>query len=631
MNIFIDFETFSPVDIALGPRAYVSHPEFRPLLLSWAVDRGPVKTTRKFSELVSELTAREVLFIAHNAPFDRAVFEKVYGQYGMQWHDTAAVCRYLSVPASLDGASQFFGLGRKVEAGKGLIKKINSGEELTKAEWKEFERYGKQDVILCRKLFYLFEKERIELDPFAKKVHALHEDMNALGLRVDEERTGKLFSVIQGVRDKARADAEAKFGTYKKGSELAPIASSADRVKRYLRDAGHPVESIAEKDLEDFLQVSGSKLPKKALELLAFFREIQSRGADKLQKIFTNHLTRVYDSSTFHGTHTGRPAGGGINLLNVKRAGHGDDDLPFEKSLVRIMKTAKPGEKVKRLSSLLWGCFAPERGGVVVRSDLSAIEPRVGAWLRNDQKTLEIYRKADAGEGKDEYTIFGEAMRFPKAIARNLSKIVILAACYGMSGPRFRVQCRSWGMPDPGEAKAEEILQGYHRANPSVKRTWFDLIKAAVGVIENRLIPYKQAWQVNFFSQKIGGKLFLRLTLPSGRIKSYADVKIEIRGGGWKTFTYLNPLKNYRETVPAAGLYENIVQAVAVDVSFQKAFEMPRTPSLIIHDELNIPATARQVSAIAKKMKTPVSWLPGMPVNSKTVVCSSYHKGDRIK
>ncbi len=629
-NVFIDFETYSPVDISLGPRAYTAHREFKPLRVSYAVDNGPVKSTRNFPALLAALPETKFQFIAHNAPFDRAVFERVYGVHDIAWDDTAAVCRYLSVPASLDGASEFFALGRKKEAGKGLIKKLNAGLELSPEEWKEFEAYGKQDVELCRKLYKLFQSFDVSLDPFAARIHALHLDMNAQGIKVDQKRTARLLDVVLSIKNTAKEKAAAKFGTYKKGRESAPVASSADQVKAYLKRAGHPVDSIAEKDLEGFLALAGAKLPKNALELIAFFREIQSRGADKLQIIASNGLTRIYDSSLFHGTHTGRPAGGGINLLNVKRAGHGDDEKPFEKALARILKEAVPGEKVKRLSSLLWGCLIPDRAGhVIVRSDLSAIEPRVGAWLRSDSQIMNIYALADSGQGKDEYTIFGESMRFPKAILRNLSKVVILAACYGMSAERLRAQCRSWGMPDP-EHEAKKILDGYHSRNPSVRRAWFDLIKAAVKAIETG-VP-STVCKVLFYRETIGGVDFLRLKLPSGRIKSYADVQIERRGSnGWKTFSYINPKRKFRETVPAAGLYENIVQSVAVDVSFQKAFEIKKTPGLIIHDELNFSTLPRQALSIEKRMRAPVSWLPGMPVKAKTHCCTSYHKGDSVK
>jgi len=635
-RIFIDFETYSNAPITLGPRAYVNGSAFRAVVLAYAIDGGKVKTTTDFSKIPNDIRAAmkgEYVFIAHNMPFDRAVFAKTFKEELGNTLDTLAMCRYVSVPASLDRASEFFGLGRKSETGAPLIKKMVAGSALDADEMRELCRYAKQDVELLRKLYRVLRP----LDTFSESVHGLHENMNESGMDVDQVRARKLLSMIQNEKTNVEKKSRKSFGVY--GKDQKAIATSAAQVKAFLAKAGFEVESIAEKELEDFLAVSGSKLPKRCKDLILAYRELQSRGADKLALIVENKVERIYDSSIYHGAHTGRPTGGGINLLNVKRYTDGDDLAPFDKALKRIVKEAKPGERVKRLSSLLWGCLIPDtEKEVIIRSDLSAIEPRVGAWLRDDLKTLDIYRRADDGAGKDEYTIFGESMNFPAKISRNLSKIVILAACYGMGPPRFQAQCRQWGMPDPGEQEAAKILEGYHRRNPSVKRVWFSLIKMAVKAIEAgpgtiKGDNFESGHNLGMCAEQIGGKLFLAVRLPSGRVKRYADVRIETRGtNGWKTFSYIDPLKGFRQTVPAAGLYENIVQAIAVDVSFEKALQIHKFAKvkLIIHDEINVSTVKKNVERMKKIMREPVAWLPGMPVSSKTSVCRTFHKGDLV-
>lgn len=629
--IFLDFETQSDVDISLGPRAYVRGEGFRPVLLAWAVDSGRVNVTDDFSRIpgpLADALLRPCFVVAHNAEFDRAVFETVFGVSGLDWIDTAALCRYYSIPASLDGAAGFFGLGRKHQTGKEVLKKMLKGAELSRAEGSELRKYAAQDVRLLRDIYHSSPGTWHSMDGFAQAVLAMTLKMNRAGIAVDHARIGVLLRAITAEKDRARVQAVKQFGTY--GKDEKPVASSADQVKKYLSKAGFPVESIQEKELENLLGMTDRKLPTKCRDLLLFYREIQSRGADKLQSIHDARLTRIWDSSIYHGTHTGRHAGGGLNLLNVKRYSNGDDSRPFDRALKTIVKTAERGTRVKRLSSLLWGCFEPEHKNVVVRSDLSAIEPRVGAWLRSDSKTLQIYRDADAGTGLDEYTIFGNSMNFPKEISRNLSKIVILAACYGMAFETFRAQCRSYGIKDPGETESKRILDGYHQRNPSVKRAWFDLIKTAVRTIETG--GFLQSHNVAFSRVILGRRPFLALTLPSGRRKYYADVAVETNASGWKTFSYLDARRGFRVKVAPAALYENIVQAVAFDVAAEKAVKIQGFASvkLIIHDELNVSARKSDVSRIQKIMKAPVLWLPGMPVNSKTVVCSSFHKGDLI-
>lgn len=630
-RIFIDFETYSNVPITLGPYAYVNGSAFRAVSMAYAIENGPIKHVAEFSRIPSDIlkAGKAVVFIADNANFDSAVYSKVYGAAKRLWLDTQALKRYASIPAGLDRASAFFGLPRKLEVGKDLLRKPISGAVLTPEELKALGKYNDQDVRILRLQYKILTP--VQLDPFSVGVLNLHREMNESGMDVDQVRARKLLSMIQNEKTNVEKKSRKSFGVY--GKDQKAIATSAAQVKAFLAKAGFEVESIAEKELEDFLAVSGSKLPKRCKDLILAYRELQSRGADKLALIVENKVERIYDSSIYHGAHTGRPTGGGINLLNVKRYTDGDDSAPFDKALKRIVKEAKPGERVKRLSSLLWGCLIPDtEKEVIIRSDLSAIEPRVGAWLRDDLKTLDIYRRADDGTGKDEYTIFGESMNFPAKISRNLSKIVILAACYGMGPPRFQAQCRQWGMPDPGEKEAEKILEGYHRRNPSVKRVWFNLIKLAISAIEKPAIA-SSGHNLGMRAEKIGGKLFLAVLLPSGRVKRYADVRIETRGtNGWKTFSYIDPLKGFRQTVPAAGLYENIVQAIAFDVSCEKAFQIQTFAKvkLIIHDEINVSTVKKNAERMKKIMCAPVAWLPGMPVSSKTSVCRTFHKGDLI-
>lgn len=636
-KIFIDFETASEVPISLGARAYVSGKHFKATALAYAVDGGRITVTTDFKKIPPGITAAmktKHVFIAHNADFDAAVFAETYGKSIPNRIDTAALCRYHSVPASLDGACGFFGLGQKDPAGKKLISKTVSGKTLDAQDMRALLKYARQDLVLLRRLYKVFENRGF--DPFSEKVLKLHWDMNASGIAVDLTRAKRLHTVILEEKTRTEKRARKLYGTY--GKDKKAVASSAAQVKEYLNAKGFQIESIGEKELEDFLNVSGSKLPADCAGLISCFREIQSRGADKAGLLVENQIRRIYDSSIYHGAHTGRPSGGGVNLFNVKRYTDGDEGHRFDKSLKLIVKTARRGEKVKRLSSLLWGCLRFDvLNSVIVRSDLSAIEPRVGAWLRDDQKTLDIYRQADAGTGKDEYTIFGESMNFPKSISRNLSKIVILAACYGMGAPRFRFQCRSWGMPDPGEQESERILEGYHRRNPSVKRTWFSMIRLAVqalaegtGTIEGG--NFVSGHHLKMRTERIAGKTFLSVLLPSGRVKRYADARIETAGSkGWKTFSYIDPVKNFRQCVSPGSFYENIVQAAAADVGFEKALAMPEeNVKLIIYDELNISTSRKHADKIKKIMNAPVSWLPGMPVSAKTSVCSTFHKGDTV-
>ena len=381
------------------------------------------------------------------------------------------------------------------------------------------------------------------------------------------------------------------------------------------------------------------ELPADAWELVRLHRARQSKGLSKLANLLSiadmqGKDPRVTSYQMFHGAHTGRPAGRGVQLHNVTRYAHGDEDRPIQEIFDAIRS---PGAEIdtlpKRLGSLLWSALLPdEKNHVIVRSDLSAIEPRVGAWLRNDRKILRIYEEADAGTGKDEYTRFGEMMGFPIEILRALSKIAILAACYGMQADRYRAQCRQYGIPDPGQTMAEKILSAYHRDNPSVRAAWFDIMRLATDCIQSKRPTQYSGGRLRFDYEEHGGKPFLIVTLPSGRRKGYADVRLQRTKNGYQVFSYTNLNNGFHETTRPPMFYENMVQMAASDVLYLKALAIEeKVESRCLHtiyDEGLFSTPKSGIKKINEIMKAPVDFMPGMPVNSKTTVSKTFHKGD---
>jgi len=77
-TLYLDVETFSPVPIENGTDAYTD--ASMPLILTWAVDDGPVQHACPESR---QLPAAFVIafktadrLVAHNAQFDRAVLKR---------------------------------------------------------------------------------------------------------------------------------------------------------------------------------------------------------------------------------------------------------------------------------------------------------------------------------------------------------------------------------------------------------------------------------------------------------------------------------------------------------------------------------------------------------------------------
>ena len=154
--LFFDWETRSALDLTVtGTLRYVLDTSTHPLLLSWAVDDGPVKLwcPDLRQDLVPEVWAYvegrmedvgvypsrigillaqpDGYAVAHNAGFDRAVWQQIatpdYGFPELPLErvlDSQAQAQASNLPGSLDFAGRALGLGTKTIGGKAIMKRF---------------------------------------------------------------------------------------------------------------------------------------------------------------------------------------------------------------------------------------------------------------------------------------------------------------------------------------------------------------------------------------------------------------------------------------------------------------------------------------------------------------------------
>ena len=153
--LFMDWETQSNSDLPVtGTLRYVLDPSTRPLLLSWAIDDGPLKLwcpdlpelDRVVHEVVhSRLAAQgavpeelqhffdrpDAYVVAWNMGFDRAVWQQVATpDYGFprieieQTLDAMAQGQASNLPGQLEWAGRMLGLGQKMVGGKAIMQRF---------------------------------------------------------------------------------------------------------------------------------------------------------------------------------------------------------------------------------------------------------------------------------------------------------------------------------------------------------------------------------------------------------------------------------------------------------------------------------------------------------------------------
>ena len=639
-KIFIDFETQSNNDIRLGVNHYMSCPEFRAYLLSYAIEGQDIETIQgKLDGLVSInqlpknlvkiIKSGNYLIISHNTNFDVNVWNKIFTELQIDFEkafDTSWLCRVLNVPASLENATKFFGISEKDLEGKKTNSKYYKPIEIPENDLQRLIEYNRQDVKSLIELYNVLSKVDSEYLGANQKIYEMIQRQNEI--KISHEIFSKLYELKREILASTEMKAIQEFPKYKKSGqkELVSICYSANGIK---------LSTISKNKIEEELNLEGVTLEGKSKTLIDIYRVLQSKGLSKYDT-FNEYLEKqkgqavIRDFQISHGAHTGRPAGKGLQLHNVSRPSKKIENQTSQEVIQGIKNITSQGEFLEAtqyLSSLVWACMIPdEEKHVIGRYDLSAIEPRVGAFLRNDKKTLELYENADLGKGKDEYTIFGEKMNFPENISRQLSKVIILAACYGMGSQALRASCINVGLPDMGENKAKSLLASYHMISPTVKKSWYELESKFKLAILNGRSTYNH---LEFERILVGDKKFIAVILPSGRAKFYADCGISSNGKILYNDTRLGKI----ELRPYL-LYENLVQASATDVLFLKAAKVEKLKGckikLTIYDELIVSTLPKNVKAIRKIMGEKEGAYSNMPLSFKGGESSTFWKGDKV-
>ncbi len=494
-KIFIDFETQSNNDIRLGVNHYMACPNFRAYLLSYSIDGqdigtiqgkldGLISINQLPKNLVKKIKSGNYLVISHNTNFDVNVWNKIFQDCQIDWNktlDTSWICRVLNVPASLENATKFFGISEKDTEGKKVNSKYYKPIEIPDNDLERLIDYNRQDVKSLIELYNVLSKVDSEYLGANQKIYEMIQRQNEI--KISHEIFSKLYELKREILASTEMKAIQEFPKYKKSGqkELVSICYSANEIKKYLAANGIKLSTISKNKIEEELNLEGVTLEGKSKTLIDIYRVLQSKGLSKYDT-FNEYLEKqkgqavIRDFQISHGAHTGRPAGKGLQLHNVSRPSKKIENQTSLEVIQGIKNLTSQGEfleATQNLSSAIWACMIPDSEKEVIgRYDLSAIEPRVGAFLRNDKKTLELYENADSGKGKDEYSIFGEKMNFPENISRQLSKVIILAACYGMGSTALRASCVNVGLPDMGDSKAKLLLSSYHSLNPTVKKSW---------------------------------------------------------------------------------------------------------------------------------------------------------------
>lgn len=658
LELGIDIETFSSVDIKNGAYAYSEAPDFEILLIAYKFsDEDRVKLidlTDDPEELENlrfwdALTDPEVVKTAYNANFERTCLARHTGEAmpPEQWRCTMVLAVQLGLPRSLAAVGPALGLTeeeQKKKTGAALIqyfckpcKPTRTNGQRTKntrlhapEKWELFKEYNIQDVVteqIILKRLRDFRPDQSEQD-----LWTLDQEINDRGVLLDIPMAGSIVEF----------DTERSADLLAEAQQITGLSNpnSLAQLKPWLADNGLATDTLRKDDVAAML--ADPSLHANVRRVLEIRQTLSKTSVKKYQTMLdiAGEDDRARGIMQFYGGHTGRWAGRSLQPQNLARNTMPDDELEVAREFVKMGDFESLemifGEPAPIFSQLVRTAFIPSPGNRFIVSDFSAIEARVIAWIAGEEWRLEVFRN----DGDIYCESASHIYHVPvvkhgiNGELRQRGKVAELALGYGGAVGAMKQMDTSGSVP---EDEMQGIVTQWRAESPKIVRMWRDCQDAAVSVIRGnqpkRVLRSLQGTE--FYVKLVDGTPVLFIRLPSGRPIAYWDPKVmDTEMGPRITYMTQNQTTRKWERCETYGgkLTENIVQSVARDCLAEKMklLESMGYPIVFhVHDELilDVPREDKEAAALVDRiMGEPIDWAPGLPLKGGTYECDFYRK-----
>ena len=598
--ITLDFETYYSQEFSLTKlttEEYVRDERFEVIGVAVSVDGGPPTwCSGNREQLYQFLDTYDIpnnLCLAHNAQFDGAILNWIFGIKPKGWLDTLCMGRALhgtQVGGSLKALTQFYDVGVKgseVEDAKGYRRGNFTPEHLA-----HYGEYCKNDVALTWDLFNCMSKgfPRTELRLIDLTIRMFTEPV----LKLNPTMLQANLLIIKKHREKLLENfSEDHLMSNEKFAELLK-AHDVEPPRKVSKVTGKEAWAFAKTD-EDFKALLDH--PNIEVQTLVAAR-LGVKGT--LEETRTQRFLDIAHRGTlpiplrYYAAHTGRWGGDDkVNLQNLPRG-----------------------------SRLKYAIKAPE-GYKIIDSDSSQIEARTLAWLAGQDDLVEAFEK-----GEDVYKIMASAI-YGKEITeitkeeRFVGKTTILGAGYGMGSAKFKNQLKTFGVEVTDE-EAKRIIDTYRATYPQIVALWKtagDSIKA--------ILRDQQTHLGRNDVLAIDGKEGIRL--PNGLYIHYPNIRA-VQNEDKTEIVY--DVKRGKQVIPTriygGKLIENVCQALARIIIGDQMLMVAKKYRVVmtVHDAIacivpeNEVKTAQEYVELCMKLRP--QWGTELPLNCESGYGDSY-------
>ena len=432
--LWYDSETFSETPIKSGTYRYAQDAEI--MIATYAVDDGPVRTidftdpasalSGEIDELESLMASPDVIVVAHNSMFDRAVLtaSPLPCPPIERWRDTMVQALAHALPGALDALCDVLGVPMdkaKHKAGKDLIKLFcqprpknaklrRATRETHPVEWQRFLEYAGADIEAMREVYRRLPQwnygDRTDYGRLEIARWHLDQRINDRGFQVDLDLAEKAIALID--EEQERLADQTYIAT---GGDVARATQRDALLEHLLSEYGVVLPDLRASTLER--RIDDPDLPPALRELLSL-RLMTSTTSTSKYKALTTAQTggRLRGTLQYNGaSRTGRWAGRKFQPQNLPSRGL----LPLPKiregieaikgGYVRVLGEDYFDNVMLLTASTIRGCITAPEGKRLCIADLSNIEGRMLAWEAGEEWKLQAFRDFDAGIGHDLYVM----------------------------------------------------------------------------------------------------------------------------------------------------------------------------------------------------------------------------------
>lgn len=668
--VTLDFETYYDGDYTLrklNTSEYIRDERFKAHMVGIKIGKNKTKVIpgAKIGSALRAIPWGLYGLLCHNTAFDGFILSHHYGVVPRFYYDTLSMARGLhknDIGASLDEVARFYGKGNKLldvlDKAKGVADLKTAGlyddmaaycgvdVDLTFEIFQEMVKQFPEDEIqlidrtirmfTTPKLLVDIPRVQVELERELKEKEQLM--LSFVGTETIIKRRLRDGATTDELKEEVRKKiaSNASFAEMLKAAGVVPPVKISPvwlkKPERERDEAKKWVFAFSKGD-EDFVALKEHPNPKvRALveARLSVKSTISETRAERFLKAGANGM-KLPVLLNYYGAHTGRwSAGNKMNMQNLPRGGE-----------LRKAILAPPGY-------------------VIVVSDSGQIEARTNAWLWDEKKLLDAFRKSDEyerkqallpkdqrkparGDDRDAYCKFADAIykieitKDQHEQERFVGKVGVLGLGYQMGANKLQTTLKLGIMGPPVNfslQKCQEIVSAYRRTNSNIANGW----QLCEGIIADMAAGREGSWKCLHWEKE-------RIWLPNGMALKYpglhsakklAEVKARVTdkhveyneiGEGWTYIRKGKPAKIY-----GGLLCENLVQALArIIVAQQLLVISERVPIVMFsHDENVALAKEREKDKVGalmlKAMQTPLPWCKDIPLNAEVKIATNYSK-----